>query len=76
MDQEVTTNNNIPNCIGYFVKAAKWKKDGHKGVGLLFEFVDWEDNVHRVGLMADRKHVRRLRRDIRRAVRHAITVES
>jgi len=26
--------------------------------------------------MADRKHVRRLRRDIRRAVRHAITVES
>jgi len=42
----------------------------------LFEFVDFDDNVHRVGLMMDRKFVRKLRRDIRQAVRHAINLEA
>ena len=74
MDQEVNPDN-IPSCIGYFVKAAKWKQDGIKGVGLLFEFVDFDDNVYRVGLLMDRKHVRSLRRNIRKAVRHAADVE-
>jgi hypothetical protein len=76
MDQEVTNDLDIPSCKGYFVKAAKWKRDGAKGVGLLFEFVDFDDNVHRVGLMMDRKFVRKLRRDIRQAVRHAINLEA
>lgn len=71
MDQKVIDDLNIPSCIGYFVKAGKFKQDGMTGIGLLFEFVDFDDNIHRVGLLMDRKHVRTLRRDIRKAVRHA-----
>ena len=74
MDQEVNPDS-IPSCIRYVVKAGKFKQDGIKGVGLLFEFVDFYDNVYRIGLMMDRKDVRTLRRNIRKAVRHATYVE-
>lgn len=74
MDQEVNPDK-IPSCIRYVVKAGKFKQDGIKGVGLLFEFVDFDDNFYRIGLMMDRKDVRKLRRNIRKAVRHAADVK-